>query len=112
MLAIYDKNNQYFEVLGLIDGTTHDPSPTYINDATGTIAVINAADEQQIIGDSDAKKLTLEFVTGSNGNYRALITKDFIAKPGVKYWAIVDLTTPEGAVGHWEIPLEVAVRRK
>jgi hypothetical protein len=115
MLVVTDKNNQFFNAIGVIDGTTQNdpnpPGPTYINNATGTIQIVDALNSPQVIGPNGATSLALQYIPNSNGNYRSLITSVFNATPGLNYWAIVDLISPNGGIGHWELPLKIAVRR-
>lgn len=117
-LTIAELNNQYLNVLGLIDGTTRfladgvtiNSSPTYINNASGTVQIVDSAGTPQIIGVASATSAPLAYVAGTNGNYRALITSAFNAPAGRTYTAIIDLTSPGGFVGHWEIPVAVKAR--
>lgn len=115
-LAIAELNNQYLNVLGLIDGAsqfladgvTLNPNPTYINSASGTVKILDRSGTAQVIAPAGGTTSSLAFV--ANGNYRALITSDFVSVPGASYTAVVDITAPGGFVGHWEIPVVVKVR--
>jgi hypothetical protein len=111
-------NEQYYETEGLVDATTlDDPVPTYVNNATGQIQILDQNQQQLIIGPGDATTATLSYVAGSNGVYRALITEltsqpdDEDAPAGRGYTIIVDLTTPGGGVYHRELLAEVIVAR-
>jgi hypothetical protein len=104
-------NNQYFEVDGIIDGATKDsPSPTYLNNATGTFQLKDPAGSLVVIGSAGATSVAFAYVAASDGNYRALITSAFNPPAGPGYKGIVDLTAPGGFVGHWEPPIDVKVR--
>lgn len=113
-------NNQIAEVDGLIDGTTEflpdgvtrNPTPNYLNAATGTAQVKNPAGTFEIIGAASATSVPAVYVATSNGNYRFLITNAFNpATLGKGYTIILDLVAPGGFIGHWEIPVEVKARK-
>lgn len=113
-------NNQYVEVDGLIDGTTKylgdgvslNPSPTYLNSATGTAQVKNPAGTFEIIGPASATTVSATYVAASNGNYRFLITSAFNPTTlGKGFTIVLDLTAPGGFVGHWELSAEVKARK-
>lgn len=111
-------NDQYVEIDGLIDGTTRflsdgvtlNPSPTYVNNGSGTLKVLDSNGAQVVIAPSGGKTSTLTYIAGSNGGYRALITSDFVSQPGRFYTVVIDLTTPGGGVAHWELPATVRPR--
>jgi hypothetical protein len=113
------KNNQYYETDGLIDATTaaNPGGPTYINNATGQIQVLDQNGVPLIIGGGSVTTSSLAYVAGSNGIYRALITSlteqsgGGLAPEGKGYTIVVDLTTPGGAVYHRELPAQVVVAR-
>lgn len=113
-------NNQVVEVFGLIDGTTRllpdgvtvNPSPTYMNNASGTAKVLDpVTGNPVVIGPSGATQVNAVYVTGTNGDYTFLITKDFVAAVGEGYTIVLDLSTPGGGVGHWELAASVRVRK-
>jgi len=111
-------NNQYFELDGLLDGATKfladgvtlNPTPGYINNATGTLQVKDATGTACVIGPAGATTAAAAYVAASNGNYRFLITSAFTAPPRGDYTMVIDLTAPGGFVGHWELPAVVRVR--
>jgi hypothetical protein len=115
MATIYtltQQNNQYVELDGLCDGTTQNNTPpTYFNNATGTLKVLDPNGNAVVIGAAGATSLSIVYVAASNGNYRALITSAFNPPLGSGYKIVVDLTAPGGAVGHWELPATVAARK-
>jgi hypothetical protein len=109
-------NNQYVEIDGLIDGTTKylgdgitlNPSPTYINGASGSFTVKDPTGAAVVNGGP----IALSYVAGSNGDYRGLLTNGFDPSAlGQGYTIFVDLTAPGGFVGHWELPAQVLARR-
>jgi hypothetical protein len=108
-------NNQYVELDGMLDGTTKylgdgvtlNPNPTYINNATGTFNVNDPTGALVANGGP----ITLNYIAGSNGDYRGLLTNAFNpATLGQGYTIKVDLTAPGGFVGHWELPAQVKAR--
>lgn len=116
-LAIAELNNQYLNLLGLIDGATEfladgsvNPAPTYINNASGTVKIYDDSNTLQVIAPSGGTSSALAYIAASSGNYRALITSDFVSRPGASYTAFVDVTAPGGFVGHWEIPVIAKAR--
>lgn len=117
-LSIAELNNQYLCVFGLIDGLTKyladrvtlNPNPTYINNASGTVKVLDATNTPQVIGPAGATTSALNYFASSNGDYNAPITSTFNPAAGRTYTAVVDLTAPGGFVGHWAIPLVVKDR--
>jgi hypothetical protein len=115
MALIYvltQKNNQYVELDGLCDGTTQNNNPpTYFNNATGQVQVLDPTGTPVIIGPGSATTSAAVYVASSNGNYRFLITSVFNPPLGAKYTIVVDLTTPGGAVGHWELPATISTRK-
>lgn len=112
MDVLTQQNNQYVELDGACDGTTaSNPSPTYINNATGTVKVYDPSGALVVIGPGSVTSVAITYVVASNGNYRALITSVFNPPAGTGYKIVWDLTTPGGAQGHWERQATVQPRR-
>lgn len=112
MDVLTQQNNQYVELDGACDGTTqNNPSPTYYNNATGTVQILNPTGTPVAIGAGNVTSLPVSYVATSNGNYRALITSAFNPPVGPGYRIIWDLATGGGAQGHWERPATVMPRR-
>lgn len=110
--ALEQLNNQYYELDGLVDATTlNETPPTYINNATGEIQILDQTGANVAIGPAGATTSALNYVAGSNGVYRALITSVFDSPIGRGYTIIVDLTTPGGAVYHRELLAESIIAR-
>lgn len=110
--VLTQQNNQYVELDGLCDGTTqNNTNPTYFNNATGTAKVYDPSGNLVVIGPGSATSVSAAYVAASNGNYRFLITSVFNPPLGSGYRIVVDLSTPGGAVGHWELQATVATRR-
>ena len=104
---IYDLlqlNNQYYELDGLVDATTlNETPPTYINNATGTVKILDSTG-------ATIESAALLYVAGSNGVYRGFIT-GFDDALGRGYTIVVDLTTPGGGVYHRELLAESVIAR-
>lgn len=119
MQTLLQKNNQYYETDGLVDATTlsNPAGPTYINNATGQIQILDQNGNPLVIGGGSVTTASLVYVGGSNGVYRALITSlivqasSALAPEGKGYTIVIDLTTPGGAVYHRELPAIVSVAR-
>lgn len=112
--TLYAKNDQYVEFDGLIDGTTQGPTPTYINNATGTLQVLDSTGTPVVVGAASATSVPMNYVSSSNGNYRGLIQEQFNPPLGDGYTVVVDLSVAgtDVAVGHWEVPAKVVVRKQ
>jgi hypothetical protein len=112
-------NNQSHWLWGLIDGSTQflpdgvtkNPTPTYINNATGTVQVLNSARVPQVIGASGATSVLAVYLAASNGDYSFTILSVFNPPIGPGYIIVVDLTAPGGFVGHWEFDAAVKIRK-
>jgi hypothetical protein len=117
--TLTQQNNQFIALYGLIDGktaklgdgVTPNPNPTYINSATGTVKVKNAAGIDQVIGAAGATTSSAVYLASSNGDYTFLITSDFNSPTGSGYTIVVDLAAAGGFVGHWEFDAIVKVRK-
>lgn len=117
--TLTQKNNQTLELYGLIDGSTAklgdgvttNPSPTYLNNATGALQVKDSTGALVAIGPAGATSVNAVYVASSNGDYTFLITSDFNPPVGAGYKVIVDLTATGGFVGHWEFDAVVRVRK-
>jgi hypothetical protein len=112
-------NNQYVEVDGLLDGSTKylpdgvtlNPTPTYINNGTGTVQVLDKTGTPLVIGPGSVTSVNAVYVAASNGDYRFLITSVFNPPVGSGYKIVVDLTAAGGFVGHWELDADVKIRK-
>ncbi len=117
--TLYKKNNQYHILYGVIDGTTEflpdgvtrNPNPTYINNATGTVQVLDPSGTPLIIGPGSATTAPAIYVVGSNGDYLFLITSVLDPPVGPDYKMIVDLSAPGGFVYHKEPDAVVKIKK-
>jgi hypothetical protein len=118
--TLTQQNQQYNLLYGLhtglshflADGVTVNPTPTYVNDMTGTVQVLNPAGVPQVIGPAGATTTPAVYVAGTNGNYTYLITKVFYPPVGPGYKIMVDLATPSGLDRHWEFDAVVEISKK
>ncbi len=117
--VLTQKNNQYNAAYGLIDGSTRllpdgvtkNPNPTYVNNASGMVQVLDPSGNPVIIGPGSATTVAATYIAGSNGDYLFLITNVFNPPVGTGYKIVVDLTAPGGFIGHWELDAVVKVRK-
>jgi hypothetical protein len=118
--TLFKKNKQYYALFELIDGLTEklpdgvtkNPNPTYINNATGTMQVLDPTNTPLVIGPANATTVNATYVAGTNGNYLFLITEVFDPPVGAGYKLIVDLTAAGGFVYHEEPPAVVEIKKK
>lgn len=98
-------NSNIIELTGLTD----ELAGAYINDAAVDLTKIVDSDGEQVSGAS-TWPLTMEYVAGSDGNYRAVIAADLPLTPGESYVAHIDADGGTNRVGHWEFPFKVLRR--
>ena len=100
--VIYDGNtNAVF-----IDGLRNSATNTYVNDATVQLTLVDA-DDVEVTGETWPVSGT--YLSGSDGDYQAVISTSASLTVGRKYTAKVTATSG-GVTGYWEIP--VVVRRR
>jgi hypothetical protein len=116
--TLQQKNNQYYELDQLVDATTlANMPPSYINNATGTVKILDQSANAMILDGVSATSIPLNYVASSNGVYRALIislliaSSNSLAPVGTGYTIVIDLTTPSGAIYHRELLAEVVIAR-
>lgn len=84
---------------GLINNSTG----AYINNATVTLTAIRDSAGAIVSGETFPK--AMDYVTGSNGRYEAVVDKALAIVVGRKYTAIIDVVAPGGLDAHFELPL-------
>src|SRR5512143_1733125 len=95
-----------------LTGLKSDAEDTYLNDATITVTVKDAA------GNSVAGEewpATMTYVDGSNGDYVLGLTYLLELVGGAKYTAVIDADASDTSAeryGHWEFPFTAQVRKK
>jgi hypothetical protein len=106
LFTFYLANDQILQWGPLVTGITANlPSPTYVNDAAGTITLYDPTGNAVDGFDS----ISLDYVAASNGIYRAQIT-GFDADPGQGYLLFVELSAPTAGNASWRLPAAVALR--
>jgi hypothetical protein len=106
---LFAANGQYIEWGPLIDGLTDgNPTPTYVNNATGTLSV---KDPAGVVVPACGFPISFAYVAASTGIYRALIPAAFNPPPGGQFLVIVDLTAAGFQAAHWEVPAFVRARK-
>lgn len=99
-MTAFVANSNVLELIGLKD----EVEDTFIDDATVTVTVKTSAGVEV---EGDEWPVTMEYVTASDGDYRAILTNEieFVAKH--HYVAFIDAdgsSSGEERVGHWEFP--------
>lgn len=99
---IYILNDTVVELRALKNAVTDE----YVNDATVTVTI------KDILGSAVTGltfPITLTYVTGSNGIYRATLDKALSLSDGLSYFA--EITAASGGVdGFWRVPLIAGYR--
>jgi len=103
MQAIYIGNDNLLEVSGLQNAL----NDSYINDATVTVTLTNQAGDAV---SGQAFPLTLNYVTDSNGVYRATLEDALALTEGAIYTAKITADAGGDLIGTWTIPLTARVR--
>lgn len=90
-LELQEGNSSYVQIVltNPIDGA-------FINDATVTGQILDASDS--VVESTFA----MPYVTASDGVYRATVAPNVLIVNGSTYKVIIDSTTPESLIGHWE----------
>ena len=101
---IFVSNNNLIELRGLRDETTGD----YLNAATVTVTVKDSSGNA-ITGDTWPK--TMQYVTDSDGNYRANVSYAANLSADATYTASITADAGAGKRGQWEMPMLAKVRR-
>jgi hypothetical protein len=93
-------------VLDLI-GLKNEIAGTFINNAAVTVTI---KDDQGVNVSGATWPMTMTYVTGSDGDYRAFLSEDlaFVAKG--KYIAAIDADGGTNLVGHWELNFKPLAR--
>jgi hypothetical protein len=107
MAIVYVANTNNLELRGLKSVS----SGEFINDAVVTVTIKDGkVSDSDLAGES--WPLTMEYVVGSDGDYRVGLTHTlpFVAKH--HYTAIIDseVGSPPERTGHWEFPFKASTR--
>ena len=108
VLVYSQLNQQYVQIGPIYDAES--PS-TMSTDATITATLYANRIPPSVPGTPVTGATGLTFSYQGGGIYTALIDYDpFEPSAGTNYVTAIDLTTPEGAQAHWEVPSVVTVR--
>jgi hypothetical protein len=81
---------------------------TFINNATVTVQVEEIGGNPM---DGEAWPLTMDYVLGSDGDYRVVLSHTLPFRHGYRYVAVIDADGGENRKGHWEFPFRPTVRQ-
>lgn len=81
-----------------IDGLQDQSDSSYINDATVTVTLLDAGDNE-VSGQS--WPLTMSYVSGSNGKYRATLIDTLSLKANRRYLAKIEADGGSGRLRTW-----------
>ena len=102
MAEIFVSNSHTVDLKGLKDF----PTDAYINDATVTVTLVDAAGTE-VAGQT--WPATMAYVSASAGEYQGGLEGDLTITNGDQL--VAKVTSVKGtSQGHWEIPVEVKVR--
>ena len=102
-MVAFSANTNILSLTGLYDAV----SEAFINDADVAVTTIETEDGEAVFPLS-GYPITMDYVSGSDGNYRAVLDHTLPLTPGVCYVAHIDADAGDDRVGHWEfkfIPL-------
>lgn len=100
-VIVYQKNAQIFEMDGL-----QDSAGSFLNSATVTMTLIDQ-NGHTVAG---IENVPMVYVGASNGIYQGAIPASFDPTTGQGYQLVVD-AAQGAAVGHWQFPVQVDIRR-
>lgn len=102
-MAAFVGNTNALELTGLKDEVTE----AFINDAVVTATVKNAVGAE-VAGQS--WPLTLEYLSGSDGNYLGFLDAALELVAKAKYTAVIEADGGTDRIGHWEFPFKPTTR--
>jgi len=100
---IYYLNDHTIELRNLKNEVTGD----YLDAATVTVTLVDSNDAEV---SGETWPLTMSYVTGSNGVYRATFSDTLSLTKLAKYTAKVTADGGAGLKGYWEVPLKCLQR--
>ena len=104
-MVAFSANTNILELTGLYDAVAE----AYINNATVSITTIEDEDGVAVFPLSGSP-ITMDYVTGSNGNYRGVLDSTLPFTAGVCYTAHIDADAGADRIGHWEFPFKPLTR--
>ena len=93
-------NTNILELQGLQDVLTG----AYINNAIVSVDTIETMDGGEAVFPLSGSPITMDYVAGSDGVYRAVLASALPFVAGVCYVAKVDADSGVDRIGHWEFP--------
>ena len=97
-VALYVGNDNLLEVTGL----KNQAEDTYLNAATVTVTLIDpTASPQEVAGET--WPLSLAYVSGSDGDYRATLADTLSLSRSTKYVAQISADGGTGLKAYWEV---------
>lgn len=105
MRALFHLSDNLFEVLG----ANREDTGAYLNGATVNVTLVDAKTGVQI--GNMAWPITLSYVAGSNGDYRATIPYNISVTKGQYVIAQVSVDGGPGLKGYAEVPVKVIVQK-
>ena len=94
----------------LLNGLQSELDSVYLNAATVTVTIVDA---KKIPVTGATFPLSMNYVSGSNGNYVATLTHTLAILNGRPYTAIIDANgniSGTEHIGHWEFPFTAQTR--
>ena len=81
---------------------------TPINDATVVITLVERDTLDDVLGQT--WPVTMNYVSGTDGNYRAVLSNALVLDPKKQYTAVVDVDAGEGLIGSWRVGVKARYR--
>ena len=102
-MPVFVANSNLLELTGL----RSEVEDAFIDDASVTVTIYDAADEE-VAGET--WPLTMDYTSGSDGDYSAIISEDVEFTAGATYYAHIEADGGDGRVGHWEFKFKPKTR--
>lgn len=100
---IYKANDNLIEAIGVKNAA----SGEFINDASAEVTLVDESDVE-VVGDTWPK--TLNYVSGSNGDYRATLIDTLTLNADSRYTAKLTVDGGPGLMSRFELPLWCQIR--
>lgn len=104
MMVAFVANTNVLELRGLQAAIDQ----TYVNDASVTVTI------KDDCGNNVAGQTwpaAMNYVTGSNGDYRLIVASTLQIKSGKKYFAEISATGSASEIGFWKYPFRPQTRQ-
>lgn len=103
-MTAFVANTNNLDLIGLRNAATG----TYVNDADVTVTVRDKAGSE-VLGET--WPLTMDYVTGSQGDYRGVISHETALAAGQWYTAEITANADGASVAFWDFEFQAATRR-